>query len=156
MVDFNSYLQHGPPFIKFPPMGELQFVDDDDGACKCGMCLSNEKLKDNQKLHYDRVKPGDEWEDTQYLICPPRVLGYHLKGKRWVELDVEAVTDISNLEDRSSFDSLELAKPQKRLIEDLVRCHASGKDNKDRSMTDFMQGKGNGLVILLHGIYFRR
>lgn len=152
MVDFNSYLQHGPQFTKFPPIGELKFVEDDDSACKCAICMTNDKLKENQKLHYDRVKPEDEWEETQYLICPPRVLGYHLKGKRWVELDVEKVTDIKNLEDGSSFASLELARPQKTLIEQLVRCHASGRNDKERTMTDLMQGKGNGLVILLHGI----
>ena len=64
---------------------------------------------------------------------------------------MEKVTDISNLEDPSSFKNLELARPQKILIEQLIRCHASGKNNGDRSMTDWMQGKGNGLVILLHG-----
>lgn len=152
MVDFSSYLQHGPPFAKFPPMGEVKFLEDDDGTCKCGTCVSNDKLRENQKLHYDRVKPDDQWEEIQFLICPPRVLGYHLKGKIWVELDVEKVAGIKNLKDSTSFESLELAKGQKSLIKQLVACHASGKDNKDRSMTDLMQGKGNGLVILLHGM----
>ena len=154
MVDFGSYLQHGPASTesKFPPMGDLQFVEDDDEACRCGTCMGNEKLKENQKLHYDRVASGDGWEETQYLICPPRVLGYHLKGKRWVELEVEKITDIANLEDGSSFENLELARPQKNLIKQLVKCHASDRNTKERSMTDLMQGKGNGLVILLHGM----
>lgn len=153
MVDFNSYLQHCPSFKLFPPIGDLEFIEDDDGTCKCNMCMANERLRENQKLHYDHAKGHDSWEDVQYLICPPRVLGYHLKSKRWVELDVELVTPIKNLMDSSSFKSLELPKTKKTLIEQLVRCHASGKNNKDRSMTDLMQGKGNGLVILLHGRY---
>ena len=153
MVDFNSYLQHGPASSdsKFPPMGDLKFVEDDDDPCRCGNCLANEKLRKNQKLHYDRVASKDGWEETQYLICPPRALGYHLKGKRWVELEVEKITDIANLEDGSSFKNLELARPQKNLIEKLVKCHASERNTKERAMTDLMQGKGNGLVILLHG-----
>lgn len=102
-------------------------------------------------MHYDRAEGFQEWEDTQYLICPPRVLGYHLKSKGWVELNVKLVIKIQNLRDSSSFNKLELPKTKKKLIEQLVECHASGKDDQSRSMTDLMQGKGNGLVILLHG-----
>ena len=154
MVDFSSYIQYGPEFNTFPPMGDLDFVTDDDdyeAACKCGICSNNERLRENQKLHYDNVTTGTGWEETQLLICPPRLLGYHLKGKRWVELDVENVKDIKKLKDDSSFKRLELNKPQKNLIQRLVECHASGSDNKNRAIIDLSQGKGNGLVILLHG-----
>ena len=153
MVDFSSYIQHGPPFDSHPPIGdELRIVELDESTCNCGSCMSNDKLKTIQKFHYDGVTAEyHPWEEVQYLICPPRVLGYHLKGKRWVELDVEKVADIPNLEDGSSFASLELARPQKTMIDRLVRCHVSGRTSKHRSMTDLTQGKGNGLVILLHG-----
>ena len=153
MVDFASYIQHAPEFKKFPPMGDVEFFvdEDDDDLCRCGICSANEKLKQNQKLHYDRVKTATGWEETQLLICPPRLLGYHLKGKKWVELDVEKVQNIENLKDTTSFSRLELNKTQKNLIQRLVTCHASGSDDQDRVMSDLSQGKGNGLVILLHG-----
>ncbi len=153
MVDFTSYLQHCPSSAEFPPIGDLKFTENDNGTCDCGTCMANERLRDNQKLHYDRAPGIHIWEDTQYLICPPRVLGYHLKSKRWVELSVELVMPIQNLRDPASFQKLELPKTKKELIEQLVECHASGKDDKNHSMTDLMQGKGNGLVILLHGIH---
>lgn len=152
MVDFNSYLQHCPSSAEFPPIGDLEFIENDNGTCDCGTCMANERLLDNQKLHYDHAGGGKRWEDTQYLICPPRVLGYHLKSKRWVELNVEIVMPIQNLRDPASFQKFELPRTKKELIEKLVECHASGKDDQNRSMTDLMQGKGNGLVILLHGI----
>ena len=113
--------------------------------------MANERLKQNQKFHYDRANGKTGWEDTQYLICPPRVLGYHLKGKKWVELDVAKVKNIANIKDRSSFNNLELRQAQKILIEKLVSGHASGGSGKERSMKDLTAGKGNGLVILLHG-----
>lgn len=151
VVDFLSYRQHGPSFVEYAPIGELVFSEDGDDTCTCGTCSSNEKLKHSQKMHYDRAKATDEWEGTQFLICPPRVLGYHLKGKKWVELDVDKVADIAKIKDRSSFQSLELKQSQKTLIEQLVSGHASGATGKDRSMKDLTAGKGNGLVILLHG-----
>lgn len=154
MVDFGSYIQHGPDFTKFPPMGDVKFVTDDFDdveSCKCAICSANDKLRENQKPHYDEVTTASGWEDTQLLICPPRLLGYHLKGKRWVELDVENIRNIEKLKDPTSFDRLELNKPQKNLIQKLVACHASGSENKNRAMSDLSQGKGNGLVILLHG-----
>lgn len=153
MIDFSSYIQHGPEFERYPPMGDLPFAlwEEDDDACTCGICSANEKLRRNQKLHYDNVTTATNWEETQLLICPPRLLGYHLKGKRWVELYVENVRNIEKLKDTTSFDKLELNKPQKNLIRNLVTCHASGSESQDRVMNDLSQGKGNGLVILLHG-----
>lgn len=151
MMDFGSYIQHGPTFTRYPPMGDVKFVVDDEDPCKCSSCSSNDRLRDNQKPHYDDVTTANRWEPTQLLICPPRLLGYHLRGKRWVELDVENVKTIEKLKDNTSFSRLELNKPQKNLIEKLVACHASGSEKENRAMNDLSQGKGNGLVILLHG-----
>lgn len=64
---------------------------------------------------------------------------------------MDNVKDIGNLKDNTSFLRLELNRPQKNLIEKLVTCHVSGSENKNRAMNDLSQGKGNGLVILLHG-----
>ena len=62
---------------------------------------------------------------------------------------MDKVRDIQILKDPSAFARLEMPKSQKSLIESLVRCH--GVKDEDRSMRDLMKGKGNGLVILLHG-----
>ena len=78
-----------------------------------------------------------------------RRLGYHFRSQKWVELAVDKIRDIKLLKDPSAFKSLELVKSQKTLIESLVRYH--GVKDEDRSMKDLTKGKGNGLVILLHG-----
>ncbi|KAL9635582.1 MAG: hypothetical protein Q9164_003364 [Protoblastenia rupestris] len=150
IVDFESYWQHGPVFRSFPPMGDIVYLDDGDGACTCNSCRENEKLRLNQKASYDLARSTHGWEDEQYLICPPRVLGYHLDGKIWVELAVDNVKTIEHLQDSTAFDSLQLKKEQKTLIKALVKNHTS-VTNKNPSMRDHMQGKGKGLVILLHG-----
>lgn len=64
---------------------------------------------------------------------------------------MENVRNIDNLKDTTSFDKLELNRTPKKLIRDLVIYHTSGSENQDRVMSDLSQGKGNGLVILLHG-----
>lgn len=86
-----------------------------------------------------------------FFVCinSQRRLGYHFTSKLWVELAVDKVRDIQILKDPSAFASLEMPKSQKSLVESLVRCH--GVKDEDRSMRDLMKGKGNGLVILLHG-----
>ena len=66
-------------------------------------------------------------------------------------MDVDKVDDIAKLKDESSFNDIQLNKTQKYLIKRLVSCH--GVTDEDRSMKDLMKGKGNGLVILLHGTF---
>ncbi|KAI9764111.1 MAG: hypothetical protein M1840_008671 [Geoglossum simile] len=153
MVDFKSYLQHGPQSNGLAPIGQIYYSDSDQ-ECHCASCSANMDLKENQKFGYDAVTVADKFEDTQYLICPPRVLGYHLHGKKWVELEVSKVKSIKNKNIKNAFESLELKADQKKLIESLVRSHTSGKGRQPEGkpfMEDFMKGKGNGLVILLHG-----
>lgn len=152
MIDFESYLQHAPDIKSNGPMGEIEFLNSSD-ECHCGSCLSNELLKENQRRHYDDwdpVKNGPFASLEQYLICPPRVLGYHLESRTWLELDVEKLTNISQPVSDSAFKKLQLHKTQKELIRKLVQSHTSGTGKKPL-MVDIVKGKGQGLVILLHG-----
>ncbi|KAL8834560.1 MAG: hypothetical protein Q9170_003688 [Blastenia crenularia] len=143
MVDFASYISHGPQHGRYSPIGELAFLSGDASAG-----TGYQRSKDDGMAHHDRVKPEQAWEESQFLICPPRVLGFHFQSKQWVELDVSKVRDIAQLRDPSAFQRLELPAPQKTLLQNLVSCHAV-KD-EDRSMRDLVKGKGNGLVVLLH------
>jgi hypothetical protein len=162
MVDFESYLQHAPGTRRYGPMGDAVYALSDD-ECRCASCMSNEALKNNQKTMYDDVDKNTEFlDDNQYLICPPRVLGYQLDSRTWLELDIsEKSLDASKryLEDivqpmsKKAFQKLELMSAEKALIKDLVESHTSGTGKKPL-MEDIMKEKGRGLVILLHGIWF--
>jgi hypothetical protein len=110
-----------------------------------------------------------EFEEEQLLMCPPRVEGYALAKKRWVYLDVESIADMLEPEEKDSmseaFNRMILPKTQyweetKRLIELLVKSHASGTANATTApikrhvpspLQDLVKGKGQGLVILLYG-----
>ena len=136
-------------------MGEVRFwsiVND----CRCSICNNNFALNESQKPHYDlgTAHFDEEFEDsTQYLICPPRVLGYHLSRKRWVELKVNDVMEVEQRVDTSAFDHLQMdSAKSKELLRNLVMSHWNKKrsDNKGK-MQDLMKGKGESLVILLYG-----
>lgn len=149
MVDFESYLQHAPDVKTHGPLGEAEFSRSEN-ECHCGSCQNNHLLIENQRKNYDDWDPKKSFSDEQYLICPPRVLGYHLESRTWVELDVERLATISQPVSDSAFKKLQLQKALKDLIRNLVQSHTSGTGKKPL-MEDIVKGKGQGLVILLHG-----
>ncbi|KAK1658313.1 P-loop containing nucleoside triphosphate hydrolase protein [Colletotrichum godetiae] len=164
MVDFEAYL-HYSPFPSNPgPMGSATFSRRDT-ECRCSICVANAALRDSQKMNWDGLKTRDHFEDLQFKLCPPRVLGYHLDSRTWLELNMgsyfasqidgaqaweSCLKDIKELRSSDAFNKLQLLPTQKSLIKDLVRYHSSGTSSKPM-MTDIIKGKGRGLVILLHG-----
>jgi len=150
MVDFVSYLQHAPNTNTYAPMGDIQFSDKDD-ECNCGSCTSNKPLQQNQRRHFDKCDGKKEFEhEEQYLLCPPRVLGYHLKSRTWLELNIDEIEVLEETTSDKAFQGLQLDQDHKDLIKRLVMSHSSTTD-KAPIMRDIVQGKGNGLVMLLHG-----
>lgn len=162
MVDFVAYLQHAPELSSRGPMGDA-ILSGKDEECRCSICLSNEALKVNQKTDWDNVTSERKFENLQLELCPPRVLGYHLENKTWVELNISVdenedsgkqegkyLKDIKQLISAEAFSKLQLVKSQKDLVWDLVKSHASGTTDKPL-LEDIIKGKGKGLVILLHG-----
>lgn len=92
MVDYDSYFQYGQADGR---NGALQPANSGPG-CQCSDCQANEGLMKNYRTRFDTqasVK-AKEWEDEQYLICPPRVLGYILQEKQWAQLQVTSLSEI--------------------------------------------------------------
>ncbi|GLI81005.1 hypothetical protein PoHVEF18_009374 [Penicillium ochrochloron] len=163
MVDFQAYLQNVPSSGHFGPVGTAEIVNKDD-ECRCSTCSANRALSNNQKRHYDGANANNEFEELQYMICPPRVLGYHLQSRNWLELNIgkhqgvpsdsvegeRYLSDVAQPRNNKEFDTLQLDEMQKTLIRDLVQSHVS-RTNSKLWVEDIGQNKGRGLVILLHG-----
>ncbi|KAF2729801.1 P-loop containing nucleoside triphosphate hydrolase protein [Polyplosphaeria fusca] len=149
MVDFESYIQHAPNSGPRPPMGDILYPPYND-ECRCSSCTGNVALRISQRRQFDNYTAKIAFEDEQYLICPPRVLGYHLEARTWLELRVDQIQVISQPVSDAAFKKLQLNKTFKDLIKDLVESHTSGTNQKPL-MEDIVEGKGRGLVILLHG-----
>ncbi|KAL5594336.1 hypothetical protein BROUX41_001276 [Berkeleyomyces rouxiae] len=86
------------------------------------------------------------FSDIDYLIASPVVLGFSFSEKLWLELAVSHIGEIKWNED--AYDSLVLAPKTKNIVRALVESH---KYHAAESIDDVIQGKGKGLVAVLHG-----
>ncbi|KAK8074086.1 aaa family atpase [Apiospora phragmitis] len=154
MVDYESYFQYGPPFAN---NGSLP-RNPDNQECMCNDCQSNDGLMRNNRTRFDKVErqKEKEWEEEQYLLCPPRVLGYLLDSKQWAQLQVTLLKDIP-LEDPSDAWSSRLQLDDddtKPLLLNLVKSHVSNSKKQAQrglEVDDIIPRKGKGLVVLLYG-----
>ncbi|ETS82900.1 hypothetical protein PFICI_04776 [Pestalotiopsis fici W106-1] len=109
--------------------------------------------------------PFDQWPDTLsldlemppgdcLLAFPATISAFSFKKKAWSILRVDHVRRIKwNTE---AFDRLVLPAKTKDMVKSLVMVRASPKHSKQRKLLNGMQddiirGKGNGLIMLLHG-----
>lgn len=110
MVDYDSYFQYGPADAR---NGALE-PSNADPPCDCSDCQTNTGLAKRSRAWLDdpKTSAAKEWKDEQYLLCPPRVLGYILKEKRWAQLQVTHLDDLRSFEESeadSCFERLRLA-----------------------------------------------
>ncbi|KAM5354213.1 hypothetical protein ACJ41O_000863 [Fusarium nematophilum] len=87
-----------------------------------------------------------EFTDEEYLIASPVVLGFAFSEKQWLEFTVSGLNDIKWNE--KAWESLVLEDGTKDLIKALVE---SRKYHAANTIDDVIQGKGKGLVTVLHG-----
>lgn len=130
------------------------------------------------KTRFDNIgKTRNGWpdfEDVQRLICPHQVEGYALNQKMWAYLDVSLEylheiddPDVSRSNSAlppTAFDRIVLPKTEewkttREVIKTLVKAH--GKAIKEKisvpePFEDLIEGKGQGLVILLWGTHWKQ
>ncbi len=136
-------------------------VSADIDECRCSDCDKSEGLKERFKPHWDGMtgSKDEEWEPLQTMLCPPRVLGYVLKDKRWAQFNVDNLNDIPDESYESVMSRLHLVGENagaeiKELLYGLVKHHGGGtakRDNKSYVIDDIVAEKGKGLVFLLYG-----
>ncbi|KAL4800787.1 hypothetical protein BDV19DRAFT_352151 [Aspergillus venezuelensis] len=146
MVDFQSYFRYG---LGVASIGDLE-PDEGHSECACPHCLANEPLKAVFRSHFDEASiDGHNWHPEQYMLCPPRVLGYILREKQWAQLEVDSLSNVPSEGSDSAWSSgLKLESDlTKNMILDLVTGH--GKQGLE--VHDIVERKGKGLVILLYG-----
>ena len=95
-----------------------------------------------------------ELDEEDYILFPPRFLGYSTKEKIWGQFSVDKTIEAGG-KDPSKFErELQLSGKYKNLIQALVYEH-EGKAQEDSSkrteVKDIVSDKGKGLVLLFHG-----
>ena len=152
MVDFESYFNFGP---KSATIGD-RIVYPDSRECQCLDCQGNTVWESVYRNRFDKDPHQEEWEEEQFMLCPPRVLGYILSDKQWAQLRVEGLKDIPEKGDGRSWDRVKLADGNKTkdMILSLVNGHGTSNSTDDDNglmVDDIVAKKGKGLVILLYG-----
>ena len=156
MVDYLSYFQYGPPIARNGALDPVTGNED----CQCSYCQNKDGLLAKYRTQFDSDEMQKIWVEEQYLLCPPRVLGYILKAKQWAQLQVSSIEDIPVSDPSSAWHTrLQLGEPEtKNLLFNLVQSHisrSSQQANHKRDpleVDDIVPRKGKGLVILLYGM----
>ncbi|KAI4619722.1 hypothetical protein J4E83_005577 [Alternaria metachromatica] len=78
------------------------------------------------------------------LVMPAKIMAHNLQEKHWRELFVDRITDV--VWNKQAFKDLVAEPETKELVQALVMKQLNAKKS-----TDFVAGKGNGLIMLLHG-----
>ncbi|KIL93768.1 hypothetical protein FAVG1_02329 [Fusarium avenaceum] len=82
--------------------------------------------------------------DDFFMCLPTSIFGFNMDKKEWVNLDVHYLRDV--VWNTEAFDLLVVQEETKVLIQAVVTNQLRTAEN-----ADLIQGKGNGLFILLHG-----
>ncbi|KAF1969457.1 hypothetical protein BU23DRAFT_513104 [Bimuria novae-zelandiae CBS 107.79] len=148
-----------------PPLGKkVPYIDPD---CVCSVCKTSPfQWKPESKLEEGSFGPlgeafGEDEKRLQFL--PPRLLGFALKEKVWGQFLVDNLTKVGFVDDTEHKDpfweELQLRQEAKDQLMALVKFHKAPAMRKPNENTgggsskvfDVIEGKGQGVVILLHG-----
>ncbi|KGO74798.1 ATPase, AAA-type, core [Penicillium italicum] len=108
---------------------------------------STEYLNDGprRKTLDDRLMAREQPPQEPFsMLMPPRVTGFNLRRKKWFDLSVDRISHVEWNKD--AFESLAIDSKSRDLIEALVTNHVEPEYS-----ADLIAGKGNGLILLLHG-----
>jgi hypothetical protein len=100
--------------------------------------------------------------DDEYLIMSDMVYGFVLRTRKWAQLNLAHISNVSYNSDvlastadqsnkkapKTAFDDLVLPPGHKEVILSLVAQHFRDEEHHE---VDIFQGKGKGLILLLHG-----
>ncbi|KAF2994709.1 hypothetical protein E8E13_003158 [Curvularia kusanoi] len=85
-------------------------------------------------------------DEAFYYLVPLQTKGFNLRTKKWLDLNVDQIGPV--VWNERAFDSLVLDKNRK--TKELITALVSKQISSSKS-TDVVAGKGNGLILLLHG-----
>jgi hypothetical protein len=81
-----------------------------------------------------------------YYLVPLQTKGFNLRTKKWLDLNMDQIGPV--VWNSQAFQSLVLEKDRK--TKELITALVSKQISSSKS-TDVIAGKGNGLILLLHG-----
>ncbi|KAL8741987.1 MAG: hypothetical protein Q9190_005468 [Brigantiaea leucoxantha] len=107
---------------------------------------------------YDRLpaylNTDQEPSEISFLLMPPDVHGFYLNEKKWIHIFVDSIHPVTW--NKKAYERLVLPPRTKDLVRALATVRTSQRGVKQGlgvagKRTDITSGKGNGLIMLLHG-----
>ncbi|KAI6083724.1 P-loop containing nucleoside triphosphate hydrolase protein [Hypoxylon rubiginosum] len=147
-------------YRKYAPIPRSELMSPSQDVCNCSLCgMAGKRKSWERSFKLDGKKQKDididsAMEEMLYSQLPPRVLGYIPDIKQWGGIHVDTIREESDDEHRkreAGWDELALADGHKKNISKMVQHHLN-KDNREKSIKDLIPGKGEGLVMLFHGV----
>ncbi|PYI18588.1 hypothetical protein BO99DRAFT_165632 [Aspergillus violaceofuscus CBS 115571] len=146
--DSDSDQGGGPSRDSDTPRTRYKVVRDKEGKPHVVEVELDENGNEVQKEDIDEVDDPSERDFTEeeLLIASPVVLGFAFSEKLWLEFSISGISEIEWNEE--AFSSLVLPDNQKSIVKALVESHTF---RAAQNIDDVIQGKGKGLVAVLHG-----
>ncbi|KAK4224660.1 putative atpase aaa+ type core [Podospora fimiseda] len=101
---------------------------------------------DEDFAEFDDFPRDRPFTDRQAQLCPSSVLCYAIKSRAWYEVSLSKLKDVEW--DKSGLGSLVIDPDTKKMLAGLVEQH---RKNRVRGLSDIVQSKGKGLIIVLFG-----
>lgn len=97
-----------------------------------------------------KVSKGGGPEDSDiYLLMPTRIAGFALRRKEWTVFDVEGFKNKDHDSAANALDFVVMSPNHRLLLKGLAASYQV--PGLDSLMTDFVDGKGKGHIVALHG-----
>ena len=133
------------------------FIYDDsviDRALTDSFILEDPFIKHFAKNRIDDYKHDSELSHNELVLLPNRAFAYLFRNREFVLLSIDHLREVRpNIH---GWNDLKLPNGHKSMLQALVQTHFREKTletmlHEDRHDIDVVQGKGRGLIILLHG-----
>lgn len=117
-----------------------------------------QRTRGSTRTARETVHKKTQLRDEDLVLLPKRMFAYILRERRFVPIDITSLKPIRR--EQGVFENLRILKDYKDIVRGLVASHFEKKTVErkyvDRGTEgpsqDLIQGKGRGLVVLLHGV----
>ncbi|KAI1172358.1 P-loop containing nucleoside triphosphate hydrolase protein [Nemania sp. FL0916] len=134
---------------------------DRPGCCGNDLIFSDYIVDEQERKDFkasNRSLLDPQWKvealtDDHKRLLPPRIYGFVLRTRKWATFDIDLIREVRYTK---GWNRLVIDKLTKDTILALVETHQNSdnvnlSNGNDASSVDLVQGKGKGLIILLHG-----
>lgn len=117
-----------------------------------------QRARGSKRTHHVVKTSKTQLRTEDLILLPKRMFAYVLRERRFVPIDIHHVSPVRR--EQGVFESLRILKDYKDIVQGLVASHFERKKIERKYIDkgtegpnqDLIQGKGRGLVVLLHGV----